>query len=199
MIRQQRRRPDRHHNVARSARVPSRGRERCRAWSEAAQRRLCGTVGLWRVCWSRASCDAQSSGAVHDTVLYRRPSSRVAGALVFVVAVLLMLAMISIAANAQTLGNASTQPNAYPADEVIASDEGATPGAASPRRRRLWHDGGARHHHHRYRQHHALLRARPRPCHPLRRRRRPRRLHLVRACRPSAARRNGRTGIRRPR
>jgi lipoprotein-anchoring transpeptidase ErfK/SrfK len=58
---------------------------------------------------------------------YRRPSSRVAGALVFVVAVLLMLAMISIAANAQTLGNASTQPNAYPADEVIAFDEGATP------------------------------------------------------------------------
>ena len=45
---------------------------------------------------------------------YRRPSSRVAGALVFVVAVLLMLAMVSIAANAQTLGYASAQPNAYP-------------------------------------------------------------------------------------
>ncbi|WP_456626327.1 L,D-transpeptidase [Bradyrhizobium sp. URHC0002] len=58
---------------------------------------------------------------------YRRPSSRVAGALVFFVAVLLMLAMVSIAANAQTLGYASTQPNGYPADEVIASDEGATP------------------------------------------------------------------------
>ena len=58
---------------------------------------------------------------------YRRPSSRVASALVFVVAVLLMLAMISIAANAQTLGYASAQPGAYPADEVIASDEGATP------------------------------------------------------------------------
>ena len=57
----------------------------------------------------------------------RRPSSRVAGALVFVVAVLLMLAMVSIAANAQTLGYASAQPNAYPTDEVIASDEGATP------------------------------------------------------------------------
>ena len=57
----------------------------------------------------------------------RRPSSRVASALVLVVAVLLMLAMVSIAANAQTLGYASAQPSAYPADEVIASDEGATP------------------------------------------------------------------------
>ena len=57
----------------------------------------------------------------------RRLSSRVAGALIFVVAVLLMLAMVSIAANAQTLGYASAQPNGYPADEVIASDEGATP------------------------------------------------------------------------
>src|SRR5436190_7978993 len=51
----------------------------------------------------------------------RRPSSRVAGALAFVVAVLLMLAMDSIAANAQTPGYqtpgyASTQPGAYPAD-----------------------------------------------------------------------------------
>src|SRR3954449_8255593 len=58
---------------------------------------------------------------------YRRPSSRVAGALAFVVAVLLMLAMVSIAANAQTPGYASAQPGAYPTDEVIASDEGATP------------------------------------------------------------------------
>ena len=63
---------------------------------------------------------------------YRRPSSRAAGALVFFVAVLLMLAMVSIAANAQTpgyqtLGYASAQPGAYPTDEVIASDEGATP------------------------------------------------------------------------
>jgi lipoprotein-anchoring transpeptidase ErfK/SrfK len=58
---------------------------------------------------------------------YRRPSSRVAGAFVFVIAVLLMLAMVSIAANAQTPGYASTQPNGYPADEVIASDENATP------------------------------------------------------------------------
>ena len=57
----------------------------------------------------------------------RRPSSRVASALVFVLAVLLMLAMVSIAANAQTLGYDSAQPGAYHADEVIASDEGATP------------------------------------------------------------------------
>jgi lipoprotein-anchoring transpeptidase ErfK/SrfK len=57
----------------------------------------------------------------------RRPSSRVANTLVFVVAVLLMLAMVSIAANAQTLGYASAQRSAYPTDEVIASDESATP------------------------------------------------------------------------
>src|SRR5207302_4691299 len=36
-------------------------------------------------------------------------------------------AAISSTANAQTLGYASTQPNGYPADEVIASDQGATP------------------------------------------------------------------------
>jgi lipoprotein-anchoring transpeptidase ErfK/SrfK len=57
----------------------------------------------------------------------RRPSSRVASALVLGSAALLMPAAISSAANAQTLGYASTQPNAYPADEVIASDERATP------------------------------------------------------------------------
>ena len=56
----------------------------------------------------------------------RRPSSRVASALVLVSAVLLM-PVWSGAANAQTLGYASTQPNGYPADEVIASDESATP------------------------------------------------------------------------
>ena len=57
----------------------------------------------------------------------RRPSSRVASALVLVSAVLLTPAMISSAANAQTLGYVSAQPNGYPADEVIASDESATP------------------------------------------------------------------------
>ena len=56
-----------------------------------------------------------------------------ASALVLVSAILLMPAVVSIAAaissaaNVQTLGYASTQPNGYPADEVIASDEGATP------------------------------------------------------------------------
>ncbi|MEH2531468.1 lipoprotein-anchoring transpeptidase ErfK/SrfK [Bradyrhizobium sp. AZCC 1588] len=54
----------------------------------------------------------------------RRPSSRVASAFVLVAAVLLMPLS---AANAQTRDYASTQPNGYPADEVIASDEGATP------------------------------------------------------------------------
>ena len=57
----------------------------------------------------------------------RRPSSRVTGALVLIGAVLLAPLVVSGAANAQALGYASTQPNGYPADEVIASDEGATP------------------------------------------------------------------------
>src|SRR5439155_719612 len=49
-----------------------------------------------------------------------------------------------------------------------------------PRRRRVQHQRGARHHRDRYRQHRALLRARPGPRDPLRRRRRPRGLYLVR-------------------
>jgi lipoprotein-anchoring transpeptidase ErfK/SrfK len=53
----------------------------------------------------------------------RRPSSR---ALLLISAVLLS-SVLSSAANAQTFGYPSTQPNAYPADEVIASDESATP------------------------------------------------------------------------
>ena len=57
----------------------------------------------------------------------RRPTSRVTGALVLISAVLLTPLAIPGAANAQMLGYAATQPNAYPADEVIASDEGATP------------------------------------------------------------------------
>ena len=56
----------------------------------------------------------------------RRPSSRVTGALVLISAVLLA-PVLSSAANAQTLGYASAQSSAYPTDEVIASDEGATP------------------------------------------------------------------------
>jgi len=57
----------------------------------------------------------------------RRPSSRATGARVLISAVLLMPFIVPIAANAQALSYASTQPNVYPADEVIASDEGATP------------------------------------------------------------------------
>jgi lipoprotein-anchoring transpeptidase ErfK/SrfK len=57
----------------------------------------------------------------------RRPSSRVASALVLVSAIMLIPAAMSGAANAQALGYASAQPNGYPADEVIASDESATP------------------------------------------------------------------------
>ena len=57
----------------------------------------------------------------------RRPSSRVASALVLISAALLIPLTVSSAANAQMLGYASPQPNAYPADEVIGSDEGATP------------------------------------------------------------------------
>jgi lipoprotein-anchoring transpeptidase ErfK/SrfK len=57
----------------------------------------------------------------------RRHSSRVASALVLVSAALLTPLTLSSAATAQTFGYASTQPNAYPADEVIGADEGATP------------------------------------------------------------------------
>ncbi len=57
----------------------------------------------------------------------RRPSSRVASALVLVSAVLLTPVAVSSAANAQTFGYASAQPGAYPADEVLGSDESATP------------------------------------------------------------------------
>jgi lipoprotein-anchoring transpeptidase ErfK/SrfK len=56
----------------------------------------------------------------------RRPSSRVTAALVLISAVLLA-PVLSSAANAQTFGYASAQTGAYPTDEVIASDEGATP------------------------------------------------------------------------
>jgi lipoprotein-anchoring transpeptidase ErfK/SrfK len=56
----------------------------------------------------------------------RRPSSRVTGALVLISAVLLAPVLPS-AASAQTFGYPSAQSSAYPTDEVIASDEGATP------------------------------------------------------------------------
>jgi lipoprotein-anchoring transpeptidase ErfK/SrfK len=78
------------------------------------------------VCWTRASSDAHiQRGSPMTQSSDRRHSSRVASALVLLSAVLLTPLVVSGAANAQTLGYA--QPNAYPTDEVIASDEGATP------------------------------------------------------------------------
>ena len=59
--------------------------------------------------------------------------------------------------------------------------------------------GARRHHRGRYVQHPPLLRARWRPRDPLRRPRRPRRLHLDRRAEDHAARPSGRIGIRRPR
>ena len=62
------------------------------------------------------------------TQSYRRPSSRVASALVFTSTLLLAPAMFSNPAGAQVLGYAPTQPNAFPTDEVMtAPDEGAVP------------------------------------------------------------------------
>jgi len=59
---------------------------------------------------------------------HRRPSSRVTHALVFASALLLAPSVFSSAASAQALGYASTQPNAFPSDEVIGlPDEGVVP------------------------------------------------------------------------
>jgi lipoprotein-anchoring transpeptidase ErfK/SrfK len=58
---------------------------------------------------------------------HRRPSSRVTHALVFVSALLLAPSVFSSAASAQVLGYASTQPNAFPADEVMGEPEGVVP------------------------------------------------------------------------
>jgi lipoprotein-anchoring transpeptidase ErfK/SrfK len=59
--------------------------------------------------------------------LHRRPSSRAASALVLVGALLLAPSVFSSAASAQVLGYASTQPNAFPADEVMVEPEGVVP------------------------------------------------------------------------
>ena len=58
---------------------------------------------------------------------HRRPSSRVTHALAFVSALLLAPSVFSSAASAQVLGYASTQPNAFPADEVMGEPEGVVP------------------------------------------------------------------------
>jgi lipoprotein-anchoring transpeptidase ErfK/SrfK len=59
---------------------------------------------------------------------HRRPSSRVTHALVFATALLLAPSIFSGAASAQRLGYASTQPNAFPTDEVMVEpDAGVVP------------------------------------------------------------------------
>jgi lipoprotein-anchoring transpeptidase ErfK/SrfK len=61
---------------------------------------------------------------------HRRPSSRATRTLVFVSAVLLAPSIFSSAASAQVLGYASTQPNAFPPDEVMVAPtvpEGVVP------------------------------------------------------------------------
>jgi lipoprotein-anchoring transpeptidase ErfK/SrfK len=57
----------------------------------------------------------------------RRSPSRVANALAFASALMLAPLALPTAAGAQTLGFATTQPEAFPTDEVIAPDEGVTP------------------------------------------------------------------------
>ena len=58
----------------------------------------------------------------------RRLSSRVTHALALTTALLLTQAVFSSTASAQTLGYASTQPNAFPTDEVMVEPEaGAVP------------------------------------------------------------------------
>jgi lipoprotein-anchoring transpeptidase ErfK/SrfK len=57
----------------------------------------------------------------------RWPPSRVGRAFILLSAVLLAPSLFSSAASAQTLGYASTQPMAFPTDEVMGSDQGATP------------------------------------------------------------------------
>jgi lipoprotein-anchoring transpeptidase ErfK/SrfK len=57
----------------------------------------------------------------------RRPSSRVRRALILFTTAALASVVFSGATSAQTLGYAATQPVAFPADEVLAPDAGATP------------------------------------------------------------------------
>ena len=59
---------------------------------------------------------------------HRRPSSRVTHALAFATALFLAPSVFSSTASAQTLGYASTQPNAFPTDEVLVEpDAGVMP------------------------------------------------------------------------
>src|SRR2546423_42957 len=58
---------------------------------------------------------------------HRRPSSRAASALVLASVLLLAPSVFSSAASAQVLGYASSQPNAFAADEVMVEPEGVVP------------------------------------------------------------------------
>jgi lipoprotein-anchoring transpeptidase ErfK/SrfK len=59
---------------------------------------------------------------------HRRPSSRVGYALALTTALFLTPSLLGGAASAQTLGYASTQPNAFPTDEVMVEQpEGVVP------------------------------------------------------------------------
>ena len=66
-------------------------------------------------------------GSVMSKLSDRRPLSRVASALVFVSTALMLPLVAADAAGAQALGYAATQPETFPADEVIGLDENATP------------------------------------------------------------------------
>lgn len=79
------------------------------------------------VCWAEHPMMQIQRGSHMKKLFDRRPSSRAARALVLFSGVLLASAAYSNAASAQALGYASTQPAAFPTDEIIAPDEGATP------------------------------------------------------------------------
>jgi lipoprotein-anchoring transpeptidase ErfK/SrfK len=66
-------------------------------------------------------------GSLMTQSIHRPPSSRAAGALAVISTLLLASSLLPGAASAQTLGYASSQPSAFPADEVMGQDEGATP------------------------------------------------------------------------
>jgi lipoprotein-anchoring transpeptidase ErfK/SrfK len=67
---------------------------------------------------------------------YRRPSSRVTYALAFATALSLAPSVFSSAASAQTLGYASTRPNAFPTDEVMVEPTTPEAGVVPERLRR---------------------------------------------------------------
>ena len=99
------------------------------------------------------------------------------------------------------LGQPQLQTRPGPAEAIVPREEEPAEQPARFKRQivdyRTTRTAG--HGHHRYAQHLSLFRARQRQGGPLRHRRRPRRLHLVRRRRRSRARPSGRTGCRRPR